>query len=167
MTMKAAILGGVFALLLMIGLLLFLRPADSIEYHRRGWLESLQQLQGGKPGPTFMAMFRRELARLLHGDRDPHQLMREHERALLRLGYLAERELHLTNQVITRAFRSNFFVRVRQAFGTNESIWMYHALTNNGGLRLTVPAKDVGRWETIFRECAAGYASNVPPASTP
>jgi hypothetical protein len=166
MTMKAAILGGLFALLI-VGLLLVMRPADSIEYHRRGWLAAVGELQGRRPGSTLMMMLRRGVSRLLHRERDPHQLMREHERALIRLGYLAQRDFHLTNQAITRAFSSNFFVRIRQTFGTNDSIWIYHSLTNNGGLRVTVPAKDAGRWEIIFRECAARYASNLPPASTP
>ena len=36
---------------------------------------------------------------------------------------------------------------------------------NASGLEATMPVKDVARWERIFRECAALYASNLPPAT--
>lgn len=90
--------------------------------------------------------------------------MKEHEAALLRLGYLTNCEFRLTNQVITREFSSNFFRLIHLRAGTNDDqVWRSPYLTNRTGLAPTFPTKDYAIWEQTFRECASLYASNLPP----
>jgi hypothetical protein len=79
------------------------------------------------------------------------EVARHHEDAMLRLGYLTNCEFRLTNQVITRQFSSNFFRLIYQRLGTNtDQVWMCPYLTNNSGIRPTMPVKDVTMWEQHF-----------------
>ena len=108
--------------------------------------------------------------RLFHGNKPItfwHEEARYHEKALLKLGYLTNCEFHLTNQVMTREFSSNFFWLINQRLGTNtDQVWMCPYLTNNSGIRPTLPVKDIATWKQTFWECAARYASNLPPTTT-
>ncbi len=84
----------------------------------------------------------------------------------VKLGYLTNIELRLTNQMLTPAFRSNFFSRIAAApeIGTNSGhMWRCGALSNESGFCPMLPAQDVAAWQRIFRECAERYASNTVP----
>jgi hypothetical protein len=157
------------AFVFMIGVVIWLSaPRDNVEYHKNGWFAAVENLQGAQQNRGVIALLRQEISRWFGKPADDYQAMRQHERALLRLGYLVKQDFHLTNQVLTREFHSNFYRRVQQTFGTNwQSIWTYGALTNQQGLHATLPAKDLHEWERIFREYAARHASNLPPPVAP
>lgn len=157
------------AVVLVIVAALFLNPSGErqVRGHLRGWRESLENTLNGRPIPFF--------DRVQHFIQDKGMSpswywtskMKDHERLLLRLGYLTNCELRLTNQVITREFSSNFFKLINQRAGTNgDQVWICPVLTNRTGISPTFPHKDYAIWEQTFRECAARYASNLPPATT-
>lgn len=158
---------------LLVGSILFclwiaFRTGDEIEWRKQAWLteskENMRQQTGGRSSQMLWVWD--ELKRAISRHGDPHQQMREHERALVSLGYLTNHDLFVTNQVLTSEFRSNFLHIVMDKFGTNgESIWMLRGSTNRDGYHAILPAKDVGEWERIFRDCAARSASNTVPAS--
>lgn len=138
------------------------RP-DSIEYHKHVYFKAVERLQGGRKGGSLVAQLRYRISQWLGGNVDDNQVMRRHEDALIRLGYLTKQDFHLTNQVLTHEFRSNFYLRIQQTFGTNrETVWAYRSFSNGAGLHVTLPTRDVSRWDHIFRECADRYASNAP-----
>ena len=163
--MKGVAIITAFAILVGLGIWV-IWPSDSVEFHKRQWLAAAGELQGAKPNRSLLGQLRHELSRRLRGRPDFDQVMRRHESALFRLGYLTKHDLFLTNQVLTREFNSNFLVRLQQTFGTNgEAIWGYRSFTNRDGIHATLPAKDRTRWEEVFRECAERYASNLPPSA--
>ncbi len=89
--------------------------------------------------------------------------MYEHEAALIRLGYLTNRDFLVTNQILTLDFNSNFFGKIHEAFGTSgESIWTIEPYATRNGFRVILPTRDVTEWERILRECATRYATNTP-----
>lgn len=131
-----------------------------VAYHQREWHLSWTRHATGAPVPFLRAR--------LFNERPWSFWMKEkrrHESELLRLGYLTNSELRLTNQVMTPAFLSNFFWQIRTQLGTNyDQVWIANAVSNKAGFNPLLPAKDVATWERIFRECAVRYASNLPPA---
>lgn len=136
---------------------------QKISRHTNGWHSAMLHLANHTPVPLPQ--------RLLSSADTPgqywHEAARYHEKALIKLGYLTNCEFHLTNQFMTRAFSSNFLWLIQQRLGTNtDQVWMCPSLTNNGGIRPTLPVKDVAIWERTFRECATRYASDLPPATT-
>jgi hypothetical protein len=136
---------------------------QKIRSHTSGWHSAMLHLANSTPVPLPQ--------RLLNNADTPgqywHEVARYHEKALIKLGYLTNCEFHLTNQVMTRAFSSNFFWLIQQRLGTNtDQVWMCPSLTNNSGIRPTLPVKDVAAWEQTFRECAARYASNLSATVT-
>ena len=159
-------------LTLLVGSILFclwiaFRAGDEIEWRKQAWLAESKENKRQQTGGGLILWDELKSAILRHGDpyQRRYQKMREHERALFRLGYLTNHDLFVTNQVLTREFRSNFIRIAFDRFGTNgESIWMLRGSTNQDGYHATLPAQDVREWERIFRECAARYASNVPPS---
>jgi hypothetical protein len=141
-----------------------LSTAAKIAHHQDEWRRSKRAMFAGTPLPLlhWLNVFRE------NEDFNPQEYWREkmqyHQTELVRLGYLTNCELRLTNQIMTRAFHSNFFVGVQNELGTNaHQIWSGTPRPNHTGLNLLIPAKDVAALECIFRECAAKYAANVPP----
>ncbi len=137
---------------------------NKVEYHKRAWLKESQRMVGGPARGISLRRIWDEIFPRLRQRIDPGQEMRRHEDELKHLGYLTTRSFLLTNQMTTPEFRSNFFNTVWQRFGTNgECVWTCQTLTNQTGYIVTLPAQDVAAWEHIFRDCAARYASNLPP----
>jgi len=139
----------------------FKNTERAIRFHTEGWHEALRKASSYKPKP-YVAFFDKRSSSKYY-----HDMMNEHERALLGMGYLTNRVIRLTNQVITREFSSNFFRQIHMRFGTNtDQVWSCPYLPTRDGIAPTLPTKDVGEWERIFRECAARYASNTVPPLT-
>lgn len=144
---------------------LVFRYDNKVEYHKRAWLKEAQRMVGGPAREILLKRLWDEMFSRFRQRSDPGQEMRWHEDELKRLGYLTTHAFLLTNQAITREFRSNFFNTVWQRFGTNgECVWACQTLTNQIGYIVTLPVQDVAAWERIFQDCAARYASNLPPA---
>lgn len=137
---------------------------DEIEWHKRAWLTEYQEIVRQQAGGRTPVTVWNQLMRALGRHRDAYQRMHDHELSLFELGYLTNHDFFVSNQVMTREFRSNFLWRLQTRFGTNgECIWLLRGSTNHNGYHATLPMKDIVEWERIFRECAAQYASNIPP----
>lgn len=137
---------------------------DDVEWHKRAWLTESQEIVRQQAGGRTHVTVRDQLMHALGRHRDAYERMLDHERSLFELGYLTNHDFFVSNQVMTRAFRSNFLWRVQTRFGTNgECIWLLRGSTNHNGYHATLPIKDIAEWERIFRECATDYASNIPP----
>jgi hypothetical protein len=141
---------------------------NPVEYHKREWHETLKRITGKRSSQNARSgMLWQVLSRFLRAEVSDHERLKEHEAALTKLGYLTNHQFFVTNQVLTREFSSNFFQRLFQTFGTNgEAIWScrYSSNSHRQGFEALLPAKNVAEWERLFREYAARYASNIPPA---
>jgi len=132
-----------------------------IFYHTRGWHKAMRNLATSEPLPLAEQLLMNPVMPGVYWN----EAARRHEKSLLELGYLTNCEFRLRNQVITREFSSNFFRLIHQRLGTNtDQVWMCPTLTNRDGIAPTLPVRDIATWEQTFRECAARYASNLPPA---
>lgn len=138
---------------------------DPIENHKRAWFKAWNRIiRKQTTARTLFASRWDDLLGSVLGRVDDDRALRQHEQALMQLGYLAKHDFFVTNQILTREFNSNFFGAVGQRFGTNgESIWLCRFSTNRDGWHATLPASDIAEWDRIFRECVTRYASNVPP----
>jgi len=93
-----------------------------------------------------------------------------HEQALISLGYFTNLDLRLSDGTVTKEFRSSFFWRIRDNFGTNSAthwrvsvdhVWVMRALPDGEeGIRATVPVNDAADWQRIFAEFLAQRAAN-------
>jgi hypothetical protein len=136
---------------------------NTIRFHIKGWHKAVEYSSSRRQRPFFSRFFDSRSSSAYY-----HDVAKAHEQALLEVGYLTNCEIRLTNQVITRECSSNFFRQIRARFGTNiDQVWLCPYLPNRDGIAPTLPAKDVGEWERIFRDCAARYASNIPPSLSP
>ena len=155
-----------------------------IRNHLRGLLTAHQRAFSNSNGAVNRPLPARLLDQLLGRPRTTSQdleIARKHEQALIELGYFTNLELRLTNQSVTRDFRSNFIWRIRHHFGTNsdnpwhvspDHIWIMHSIpnaSNEAGFYPTLPVKDVPEWQQIFKECIARAETNAlsPPAMEP
>jgi hypothetical protein len=158
----------VAVLLLLTALVWFIQRSSTtpaqIARHQLGWWQAVRAETSGAPPPPIRRLNPfRDVSHVYWPNR--RQL---HEAELLRLGYLTNCELRLSNQAITPAFYSNFFWRIRAELGTNtDQVWVGTALPNHAGLKPLLPAKDAATWERIFRECAVLYASNISTSVAP
>jgi hypothetical protein len=142
-----------------------LQRQDETDYHLRAW-HSLDRKNNRQSQGVSSPW--EDIRHQIFGPKNIYAAQKAHEAALVQSGYLTNIELRLTNQIMTREMRSNFYQRIRAELGTNQDqLWIGYPLTSNAGLIPLVPAKDVPVWERIFRESAARYASNVSsPALT-
>ncbi len=158
-TTLALAFAGIIALILALGF--FRRPG--VTYHTRAWHRAARLAMGGN-----LPWHERIVGALI--SKHPQQWWdkaKYHEAELLKLGYLTNCTFQLTNQVMTRPFSTHFFQTIYRRLGTNEDqVWRCPHLPNEAGYSPTFPVKDYAIWEQTFRECAARYASNVPPEST-
>ena len=137
---------------------------DTIESHRRAWVIAQKRIyRRNFGGPTSFTLLLDDALQWIRTPADDDQRMRQHEAALMRLGYLAKHDFLVTNQVlIMPQFGSNFVSTLRNRFGTNgESIWMLSFSTNRDGVHAKLPVRDIPEWDRIFRECATRWASNA------
>jgi hypothetical protein len=160
---RTALLCGFIACAVALLLWFSFSRQQRIRHHTSGWNKALHHMAKSKP-PLFRRIF--------HLNESPnnywHKAVTYHEKALFDLGYLTNCEFRLTNQIVTRGFYSNFYWLIRQRLGTNtDQVWSSSYLTNQEGIRSTLPVKDVVVWEKTFRECAGLYASNLPMVTTP
>jgi hypothetical protein len=164
---KIALLIVVIAVLFFVGLLTCIispRGIQSSSTNEHGLLPLTARTRQTKNITTFTVFWDDLVRRILGRRLGEYGIKREHEQALMRLGYLTTNDFVLTNQLLTVEFGSNFWRMLRERYGTNrKAIWMYH--NNRDRIHATLPAKDLAEWERIFRECAARYASNVPPVA--
>lgn len=149
------------AFLLAVGFL-FRRSAG---YHTRSWQRATRLAIGNQlswSDRIYGAVISRQQHRYWWDEANYH------ETELLKMGYLTNCTFRLTNQVMTREFTSNFFRLIHLRAGTNDDqVWRSPYLTNRTGLAPTFPTKDYAIWDQTFRECAALYASNLPPSAVP
>lgn len=141
-------------------------PQAQITRHQQGWWQAVRAIDSHAPEPLFDRLNPFRDKRYIYWNNE----RQFHEGELLRLGYLTNYELRLSNQTMTTALYSNFFSRVRAELGTNvDQVWVGNALPNRAGLRPMLPVKDTATWERLFRECALLYASNtsIPVQSAP
>jgi len=153
-------------LLLLIGLAMItwfvsalLQRLKDTDYHLQAWHTLTRRINRQNQG---VGTLWDNVVQQVFGPKDMYAARKAHEAALIQCGYLTNIELRLTNQIMTREMRSNFYERINSELGTNQDqIWFGYPLASNMGLNPLVPAKDVAVWERIFRESAALYASNI------
>lgn len=154
----ALALAGALTFFIVVG---FLWP-PSTAYHIRSWQRAARLAMGNQlswSDRIYIMLARQQ------GPQYWWNQARDHETELLSMGYLTNCTFRLTNQVMTREFTSNFFQLIRLRAGTNDDqVWKSPYLTNRTGIAPTFPTKDYAIWEQTFRECAAIYASTLPPS---
>jgi len=128
-----------------VAVVLFKTQERSIEYHKRAYLDAqsgrgaLSQIQRAVSRVTGWSLFKAQI---------PAEKIQSHEKALIELGYLEERECYVSNRspraVVMPAYRagretlSSDFVRLGTR-GTNIVI-------------VVAPAMDAPKWEQIVHE---------------